>query len=177
MIDIAVSYNRYKFLGNEFLTWLWFSIENEVDLLKGTDSDPVIVKIGNRIVLENILTDDSTETITIKGDDAGLEEGITALGKGALVTELNISLRTGDSEWKFNLKGESLNFTSFKTPETSAAEKKEELEGAILEKIYLCESAIEKMDLIYKQFIRLRISSDWREKTIPSIKRWIKPSS
>ena len=29
MLDIAVAYNRYKFLGNEFLTWLWFMIETD----------------------------------------------------------------------------------------------------------------------------------------------------
>jgi len=175
MLDVAVTYNQYKFLGNEFLTWLWFSIENNIDILKNPDSDPVFLQIGNRIVLENMLNDDSVETITIKGDDAGLEEGITALGKGALVTELNISFKTGENEWKFNFKGECLDFSSLKTPETGNIENKEDIEGALLEKIYLRETVIQNMDKIYKNFIEIRISGRWKEEIIPSIKKWIKP--
>lgn len=29
MLDVSVSYDRYKFLGYEFLTWLWFLIEKD----------------------------------------------------------------------------------------------------------------------------------------------------
>ena len=32
MLDIAVAYNRYAFLGYEFLTWLWFVVEKEPGL-------------------------------------------------------------------------------------------------------------------------------------------------
>ena len=28
MLDIATAYNKYKFLGNDYLTWIWFLIEN-----------------------------------------------------------------------------------------------------------------------------------------------------
>lgn len=81
MLDVAVSYNRFKFLGHEFLTWLWYSIENEPDILKNSENESVSLEIGNRIVLENRIGD-SMETITIKGDDAGLEEGMLSLEKG-----------------------------------------------------------------------------------------------
>ena len=29
MLDVAVAYNRFKFLGEEFLTWLWFVIDQD----------------------------------------------------------------------------------------------------------------------------------------------------
>src|SRR4030043_36420 len=89
MLDVSVSYNRYKFIGHEFLTWLWFLIEKNPDILKQLNPDLVSLEIGNRVMLENT-TRDSLETITIKGDDAGMEEGILALKKGAVVTELNL---------------------------------------------------------------------------------------
>ena len=53
MLDIAVAYNRYKFLGNEFLTWLWFIIETDQNRLRQYDSDLVSLNIGSRMVLEN----------------------------------------------------------------------------------------------------------------------------
>lgn len=34
MLDVSVSYNRYKFLGYEFLTWLWFAIEKDQDNIR-----------------------------------------------------------------------------------------------------------------------------------------------
>ena len=113
MLDTAVSYNRYKFLGYEFLTWLWFVIENEQYLIQRSLPQAAALKIGNRIKLENHLNK-NLETITIKGDEAGLEEGMLALRKGALVTELNIVYETQNCVWQFNIRGESLNIGHLK---------------------------------------------------------------
>ena len=85
MLDVAVAYNRYQFLGEEFLTWLWYVIEKDQNLIKNFDNDFVALEIGNRIVFEN-RRKESGERITIKGDGASLEEGILTLKKGALVT-------------------------------------------------------------------------------------------
>lgn len=173
MLDVSVSYNRYKFLGNEFLTWLWFVIENERELIENPEQEPVILGIGNRISFENRLNDDSVETITIKGDDAGLEEGVLALRKGSLVTELNISMKIGESEWRFNVKGESLNFSTLKHPETAALETKDDRDGAVLEKAYLYNKAIDVVDHMFKKFMTLRISDKWQGDVVPRMKAWI----
>ncbi len=173
MLDIAVSYNRYKFLGNEFLTWLWFVIEKESQLVDTPDKDPVLLTIGNRITFENRLSEDSSETITIKGDDAGLEEGVISLRKGSLVTELNLVLKTGDQEWRFNVKGESLNLSTIKHPETAPIETKQDHEGAVLEKIYLYGKAEDFIDHMFKKFIRLRIGSEWNNDILPRMRAWI----
>ena len=39
MLDIAVSYNRYKFIGHEFLTWLWFVMDRHVEILQQADPE------------------------------------------------------------------------------------------------------------------------------------------
>ena len=75
MLDVAVAYNRYKFLGEEFLTWLWYVIEKNQNLLKSFDQNFVALEVGNRIVFEN-RRKESAERITIKGEGAGLEEGV-----------------------------------------------------------------------------------------------------
>ena len=121
MLDVAVAYNRYRFLGDEFLTWLWFIIETQSDEIRNLDQDPFLLEIGNRMALENRRSN-AVETITIKGDDAGLEEGIMALKKGALITELNLVFRIAEQKWQFSIKGESLNISGLKTPETARPE-------------------------------------------------------
>ena len=103
MLDIAVAYNRYKFLGNEFLTWLWFMIETDQKRLRRYDPDLVSLNIGSRLVLENTHNNDK-ETITIKGEDANLEEGLLALTKGAVVTEIHLSYKTGTQHCNLALR-------------------------------------------------------------------------
>lgn len=173
MLDIAVSYNRYKFLGHEFLTWLWFVIERDQGEFKDQSNTPFTLIIGNRIVCEHIVEDNTLETVTIKGDNAGLEEGLLALRKGAFVTELSLTLTQLELTWEFNLKGENFHFTGFKHPNTEKIEKKEDREGALLEKIYLYGKAVELMDHLYLIFLKLRMSDTWTSQTMGDIKTWI----
>jgi hypothetical protein len=172
MLDVAVAYNRYKFLGFEFLTWLWFTIENDQAYLKTLQEDLASLDIGNRVVLENRQSE-AMETVTIKGDDAGLEEGRLALKKGAVVTEMNLSFKFGDQKWQFNLKGESLGMGNLKTPEAGPVESKDDLEGAMLEKSYLYDKAMSFVSLIFNAFMKHRISYEWNHEIVPQIRKWI----
>jgi hypothetical protein len=172
MLDIAIAYNRYRFLGNEYLTWLWFTLENERKRLNQFDKDLTSLEIGNRMVLENRHSE-SLETITIKGDEAGLEEGILALKKGALVNDINLLYRCGDQTWQFNLKGESLNISSLKTPKSGMVEKKEDIEGGVLEKIYLYNKIVEFVERSFQNFIQIRLSDSWEKIEVPKIKKWL----
>lgn len=172
MLDVAVAYNRFKFLGDEFLTWLWFIMENDPRYLTNLFPDLSSLEIGNRIVLENRYQK-AVETITIKGDDANLEEAILALRKGAVVTELSFSLKSNDQEWQFTIKGESLNFSGFKIPFSAPVDTAEDTAGAVLEKVYLYDRVFQIIDRLYNDFIKTRVSNDWQNKVVPRMRKWI----
>lgn len=172
MLDVAVSYDRYRFLGNEFLTWLWFIIDNQVDILHEADDELVSLHIGNRMVLENC-KNDGVERVTIKGDQVGLEEGVLAMQKGAVVTEVNLVYRAGSHEWRFSIKGESLNISGLKTPETGPVKHEEDIEGAILEKLFLIEKVVILINTLYRKFIKLRTANSWEQSVVPRIRKWI----
>jgi len=172
MIDVAVAYNRFKFIGNEFLTWLWFVIDTNQSYLKTVDETITSLYLGNRIVLENNIND-AREIITIKGDDAGLEEGLLSLRKGAVVIEMNIYYKTENQDWTFTLKGESLSFSGLKVPETGPVETQSDIEGMVLEKCYLYEKPIVLMNRLFNNFLQLRSTVEWNKKIVPDIKRWI----
>ena len=138
MLDIAVAYRRYQFIGDEFLTWLWYTIEQDTLLLK-----------------------------------RNMDEGLLALKKGAMVTEINLVYRSGDQEWRFNLKGESLNLSSLRVPETGRIESREDIEGAVIEKTYLYDKIINLINALFKYFIKLRVSNEWSAKIVPGIRKWI----
>ncbi len=171
MLDIAVAYNRYTFLGNEFLTWIWFVIETDQSIIQQCGEDTLDLSVGNRMVLVNRWAN-GMETISIKGDAAGLEEGRLSLRKGALVTDINLIYKSGSLQWQFSIKGESLNFSSLKLPETGAAEQQEDMEGLVLDKLYLYEKPFIFIDTLYRKFIEKRLSSDWRE-TETRMRQWM----
>jgi len=171
MLDIAVAYNRYKFLGNEFLTWLWFMIETDQNRLRRYDPDLVSLNIGSRLVLENT-RNNAKETITIKGEDANLEEGLLSLTKGAVVTAIHLSYKSGAQHWQFSLKGESLNISNLKMPETGPVETPEDLEGAVIEKAYLMKKVIGLVNNLFSHFVKLRLSDEWRNQTVSRIRKW-----
>jgi hypothetical protein len=172
MLEVSVAYNRYKFLGHEFLTWLWYIIEEEPERFSSLGGALTTIEVGNRIVLENH-QEGVRESITIRGDEARLEEGRVALRKGALVTEFNLVLKAEDQQWQFSLKGESLSFGSLRTPRVGAVESEDDVDGAVLEKVYLYEQAVAAMDNLFASFIRLRVSDSWESQVLPAIKTWI----
>ena len=174
MLDLSVSYNRYKFLGHEFLTWLWFIIETDADRLKDAEGQAVVLEIGDRIVLENN-RQENVETITIKGSESELEEGRLALARGAVVNELNLRLAQQELLWIFDIKGESLSLSGLKLPEMTDLDvpDKDSKEAVVLEKMELCENAVSFVHHLYQEFATLRISTAWAGKTVPQIKNWI----
>jgi hypothetical protein len=172
MLDVAVAYNRYRFLGNEFLTWLWWLIEARQDQLKEFDPDLTALEVGNRIDLEN-RRNEKIERITIKGDDADFKEGYLALRKGALVTDLSLVLRSANFIWQFNIKGESLNVSSLKAPEPVPPENELHAENELLEKIALHERITQFLEAAFRHFVHLRTSDKWGGTTVGQIHQWL----
>ena len=111
--------------------------------------------------------------ISIKGDQAGLEEGTTALKKGAFVTLLNLICKINDDEYKFTIKGESLNITGLKTPKTDLSKGEDEIEGLVLEKSFFCFKIFEVIDTLFLQYIDQRTKDESNSKGLQDIKTWI----
>jgi hypothetical protein len=173
MYDISVLYNRYKFLGYEFLTWLWFCVDNHPEKLSLGENPTGTLSLGNKIILEN-QESNRLESVSIKGENADFNEGLLALSKGAWVTELQLVYEDAGNEWHFTLKGENINFLNIKLPDTGSMETAEDKEGFILEKTFLFNKLFEAMDGLFHHFIRLRLSETWAFSEIPEIRKWIR---
>jgi hypothetical protein len=175
MLDLSVAYSRYRFLGDEFLTWIWYLVETKQETFRSADPDCSTLEIGNRIVLENRRSK-SVERISILGDEAGMEEGKLALQKGALVAELSLVFKTGEHQWSLILKGESLNISSLKTPGPSMPPSPEEMELFLIDRAGQLNKILVFVQNIYKIFIQARVANTWASKTVPSISKWIRSS-
>ena len=173
MLDLSTAYNRYRFLGDEFLTWTWYLVETKPDVFRTADPDCTTLEIGNRVVLENRRSK-SVERISIRGDEAGLEEGKLALKKGALVTELSLVFKTGEHQWSFSIKGESLNVSSLKTPGPSQPQSQEEMEIFLIDRAGQLNKILLFVQNLYKIFIQARVANSWASKEVPSISKWVR---
>lgn len=171
MLDVTVSIKRYSFLGPEFLTWLWWMSETAPEQISKIAEEPAEIFVGNKIVLEKSRRDD-VERITIKGDEAQMDEGVLALKKGALVKDVNLVLEIGEQRWTFNVNGETFALSGLKTPPTAPVRIVDEMEGAILEKASLCEKPLEIMHKLFKRFIGLRVSESWKDEVL-GVRKWI----
>lgn len=170
MLDLSLAYHKYSFLGCDFLLWLWFCT-SESGSYNLFNNKSEFIEIGNKIVLER-KKNNSFEKITIKGEEADLEEAMISLKKGAIVKELNLLYKKEDKEWSFTLTGESLNFSNLKIPDIGFIESKKDIEGFVIEKLYLYTSIYSLIDNLYKKYILLRISDDWKKLSI-DVKKWI----
>lgn len=173
MLDIAVAYNKYKFVGYEFLTWIWFLTENDYDFIEKTAPEIKLFYIDNKIVIENF-REDSSEKITINGDNANLDEGALAIKKGALVTEMKIQLKTDeDIDFKFIIKGESLDISGFGIPKHKFSNTPDEIEASVIEKAYFLQKLTIIVDKLFQKFIYIRISDTWKNEELLKIGSWI----
>ena len=175
MLDTATAYNQYKFIGHEFLTWLWYLIQNDHQNLDQKELPPLAVTLGKRIVLENP-RENHAETITIKGGYSNFEAGFLPLSQGALVTEISLEAKSRETTWEFNLKGESLSIANMRISNLGPVESEEDVEGAVLEKIYLLEQIHLYIDTLFEKFLLRRVSDQWNRQQVPLMKQWIKQS-
>lgn len=182
MLEVSVAYNRYRFIGDEFLTWLWFVVATNSygPLFKeeGTETPAgdIRLSLGDRIVLKNS-HDLGEETITITGSGADWQEGAVALRKGARVTELGLIFQLEENTWRATLKGESLHISGLKTPQGGKVFASEETEAAVLEKIYLYEQIFVWIDRLFDAFIHRRVSGTWEKEQVGAVRKWINDGS
>jgi hypothetical protein len=52
-------------------------------------------------------------------------------------------------------------------------ESAEDVEGAVLEKIYLYEKAVNLTNYVFQQFIKSRVSPEWETSVVKNISKWI----
>ena len=160
-----------RFLGREFLTWLWYRSETE-PAFGVEDMGAVNVALGNRIEL----SDDPTgagETVTITGEAQALREARVALREGKMVSSAKWSISLDGHEWSVTLDDLWLYPRSFKPPKVENDDEEPDPEGLLLERVYLVEQGIRAIDALLKEFITLRTSGRWEQNELPALRQWI----
>ena len=173
-MDLVDLISEKRFLGQEFLTWLWFKSDMAGGAIHTTKGD--IGFVFEKHMLLEMGEGESHEKVICQGLQAELNEARTGLRMGKKLEQARIHMVQDEYEWHMTLKGSLLEFRSMKTPKTMAGSEEGDdeaaIEGRILDKIGLLETAYRTIDELLMQFIKLRISDHWPTE-LSQLQKWI----
>lgn len=174
-MDLVDLIAEKRFLGQEFLTWLWWKSEERGGTVNLPDRGDIAVVFEKHMLLE-VGEGESNEKIICSGLQAELQEARTGLKMGKKLEQARIQIIFGDYEFNFTLAAALMEFRSVKLPKTADMEgnenNPEEQEGMTLERIYLFEELVKIVDELYKMFIEIRTAESWRDELL-KIRQWV----
>lgn len=164
MMDLVDIISTKRFLGQEFLTWLWYKSEERggTVLLPGTGDIQVVFE--KHMLLESG-EGESFEKLICKGLQTELQEARTGLLMGKKLEQARIYLAKGDYEWRLTLSATLFEYRNVSLPKTVEAGDEDSgpvaWEAKVLERIGMSEEVIHTIDELFRLFLKIRISSDW----------------
>ncbi len=155
------------FLGNEFLLWLWYILDQESECIQLADNSEVTAMLARTLVLECPRGQTGRETIQSE-NPSRLPEARRALKAGKLPRKVGLILVRHDHQYELTLQAESLAITGAKLPppegETEQARREE--------RVSQLRHFLETLDLLYDAFGNQRLGSRW-SKELPKIQTWL----
>jgi len=173
LVDLIV---EKKFLGQDFLTWLWWKSEERGGSIYLPSSGDITVVFEKHMLLESG-EGETSEKIICSGLQAELQEARTGLKMGKKLEQARVVLTKDDYEFSFTLAAALMEFRNVRLPKTELPEGRDvndekEMEGLILERIFLIEELIRLVNELFLLFLEVRISPEWEEELL-KIGDWI----
>lgn len=179
-MDLLDLINEKRFLGQEFLTWLWFKSETAPEI--DADGNTVQLAFDYNMQLE-CGEGESCKRITCKGNTAPdaneKTEAKLAISLGKKIEQANILLSINEAEFWLSANGRLLSLTGVKMPKVvgdSSADSGEdalERQGMALERISLIVILTRTFDSIFRTFLMLRTDQKAWASELNKIREWM----
>ena len=154
------------FVGNEFLTWLWFNV-NEKSATFHTEQGDVGVVLENRMDLECAYGCTGKDGIRCDSPSTS-QEARQAIKIGKLPRKAGMILEFNGDVFTFNFDPELMSVKSCKLPEVQEADTER---VAFEERIKLIDNLCQGLNALYKMFLGIRTSDQWIAETA-AIREW-----
>lgn len=162
-----------SFLGKEFLTWLWYFIEEEGgDFSFQNDSTKSMgaeIWIDDKIAFESTGSDTARHSLN-GGNPSDSLEATAALLTGKIVTELKLGLTIGEDQYRFGLASKDLTPKSVTIPKPPLSG--DPASTAIFRLSHI-EKVITALDTIFIQFLQARVDDSWEDESLINLRNWI----
>lgn len=163
-----------RFLGREFLAWLWFESETFEERFSIEKFAECELHLEKSITLETGPDFDQSqqkEKSTLSGfAPSGTPEAKEALRQGKLPTKAKIVVRREEQEFAFVLDADALALSAVKIP----ALIKGEGEDPFYERIQLIEEIEGAVEALFGSFLRLRLDEPWESEVVPAMREWMR---
>lgn len=188
-IDMADRIELRRFVGREFLLWLWLEIELFEATLSTKEHGSFGLWLEGRLVL-----DEGKESTVIKGTAPGLHrEAKESLLRGKMPERAGLHLSFGDHECTLTLRGETLAFAGLVPPRKPAEEeaaprvdvppprrKKKANDTAFdvehesfYERMHFARDVEGLTTALYRDFLTIRLSSTWNSHVVQALEAWV----
>jgi recombination associated protein RdgC len=120
---------------------------------------------------------ESSEKLICSGLQTELQEARTGLQMGKKLEQARIVIGHNNYEYGLTIAGAMMEYRNVRLPKTEAtetdkSENPEEVEGMILERIYLIEELVRLTNLLFGMFLNARLGSHWRDELM-NIRQWV----
>ncbi len=174
-MDLVDLIAEKRWLGQEFLTWLWYKSEERGGSIAIEGRGDIIVAFEKHMLLESG-EGDSLEKIVCSGLQAELQEARTGLQMGKKLEQARITFGFDNYEYSVTLSGCLLEYRNVKLPKTEAGQvdgdNPEEMEAVVLERIYLIEELTKTVNQLFTIYLTVRLGEQWRNE-LQKIRAWI----
>ncbi len=157
-----------RFLGREFLIWLWFTSERSFGKVELPPFGDVDFWIDDRIVFRTPGEDPQTSDLK-GGAPATTSEARTAMASGKTIDAARLGIRVKEREYSLELRAEGLEVAGVKVP----AEVKDGEDERLYERMFLLEEATGILDALFVRFCADRLGDSWDDAVLPEIRAWL----
>jgi recombination associated protein RdgC len=175
-MDLVDLIAEKRFVGQEFLTWLWWKSEERGGSVKLAGQGDIIVVFEKHMLLEYGEAE-YNERLVCSGLQTELREARTGLRTGKKLEQARLQIIKDEMEYNLTLGATLLEFRNVRLPKTEAAgsagdPSEAEMEGAILERIFLFEELVKIVNDLLRMFLEVRTSENWLEE-LARVRTWV----
>ncbi|MGV1100192.1 hypothetical protein ACUUL3_12395 [Thiovibrio sp. JS02] len=175
-MDLVDLIDEKRFIGQEFLTWLWFKSEERGGTIFLPEAGEDIQVVFEKHMMLEYGEGEAHEKLICRGLQTELQEARTGLAMGKKLEQARIRLGRGEYEWNLSFKATLMEFRNVAPPKTMAQSEEggdaEAVEGRLLEHIGLHEMIVRTVDQLFRMFLDLRIGAGW-EQELARIRAWV----
>jgi len=159
-------------LGQDFLTWLWFRSEKNGWLFRMKDGSELNVYLEQRLSVRGG-SGENVEKAVVTGPHAEFTEAKLGLRNGKLVDKALVRLERDGATWMVLLASDDFSLSGLKTPKIETRlEEGDDPDAPFLEKMMLVEQCVEFVDELYRQFLEVRLSTNWTDE-LRAFREWL----
>ena len=157
------------YLGNEFMVWIWHTLQNDGDTIKLGDGSEVTVMLAKTLTLDCPRGETGRDQLT---DDAPirLPEAFRALQAGKLPRKAGMILVRQGAQYELTFQAETLSVSGAALPKPE--ERPSSPHEARIARLESLRHLTETLDLLFEAYLTRRTSSDWTDE-LGRIRRWL----